>query len=29
MACIILHNMVINNEQGEVLELIIELQHGI
>jgi hypothetical protein len=29
MACIILHNMLINNEQGEVLELTIELQHDI
>ncbi len=29
MACIILHNIVIDNEQGEVLELTIELQHGI
>ncbi len=29
MACIILRNMLIDNEQGEVLELTIELQHGI
>jgi hypothetical protein len=29
MPCIILHNMLINDEQGEVLELTIELQHGI
>jgi hypothetical protein len=29
MACIILHNMLINDEQGGVLELTIELQHGI
>jgi hypothetical protein len=26
MACIILHNMVIDDEQGEVLKLTIELQ---
>jgi hypothetical protein len=25
IACVILHNMVINDEQGEVLELTIEL----
>lgn len=29
IACVILHNMVIDDEQGEVLERTIELQHNI
>ncbi len=29
IACVIVHNKVINDEQGEVLELTIELQHNI